>query len=133
MKKEDIKRVTEEWDDMTRRVLDLKRIPSMEIRDLFSKSYHVLDCYHKESLVPKELTEMLLEIDGFLYFAALITDKEFDDDPYLYQAIHSVAEALKKGFFEGKYECKYPLLKVINPEDSICILDLEKGRIEDLI
>ena len=126
MKREDIKRVTEEWDDMTHRVLDLKRIPSIAIRDLFAKSYHVLDYYHKESLVPKELTEMLLEIDGFLYFASLITDNEFDDDPYLYQAIYSVVEALK-------YEYKYPLLKVINPEDSICILDLEKGRIEDLI
>ena len=38
MKIEYIKRITEEWDDMTHRVLDLKRIPSMEIRDLFAKS-----------------------------------------------------------------------------------------------
>ena len=118
---------------MTHRVLDLKRIPSIEIRELFRKSYEVLDCYHKEMLVPKELAEMLLEMDGFLYFAALITDKEFDDDPYLYQAVHSVAEALKKGFFEGKYECKPPLLKVINSDDKICTIDLENGYIEELI
>ena len=133
MNGEEIRKVTEEWVAMTHRVLDLKRIPSIEIRDLFGKSYKVLNYYHKESLVPKELAEMLLEMDGFLYFAALITGKEFDDDPYLYQAVHSVAEALKNGFFDGNYECEYPLLKVINSEDRICILDLEKSYIEELI
>jgi hypothetical protein len=133
MKKENIKKVTEEWIGMTHKVLDLKRIPTMEIRELFRKSYEVLNCYNKESLVPKELAEMLLEMDGFLYFAAFITDKEFDDYPYLYQAIHSVAEALKSGFFDGNYECEYPLLKVTNAEDRICVLDLEQGCIEELI
>ena len=133
MKRENIKRITEEWVGMTHTVLGLKRIPSIEIRDLFRKSYEVLNCYNKESRVPKELAEMLLEMDGFLYFAALITDKEFEDDPYLYQAIHSVAESLKNGFFDGNYECEYPFLKVTNAEARICILDLEKGYIEDLI
>ena len=69
------------------------------IRELFKRSYEVLDFYHKDALVPKEVSELLLEMDGFLYFASLITDKEFDDNPYLYQAVHSLAEALKNGFF----------------------------------
>ena len=133
MKTENIRNVTDEWIGMTHKVLALKRIPSLDIRELFKRSYEVLDFYHKDALVPKEVSELLLEMDGFLYFASLITDKEFDDNPYLYQAVHSLAEALKIGFFAGVYECKYPILKVINSEDKLLIFDFEKSYVEDLI
>ena len=133
MEQKNIKAITEKWIDMTHRTLNLKRIPSIEIRDLFKESYEVLTFYHKDSLVPKEIGEMLLEMDGFLYFASLITDKEFDDNVYFYQAVHSVAESLKLGFFDGNYECAYPLLRVADAEDKIHLLDLEKGYIEELI
>ena len=133
MKKEMITQITSDWIQMTHRVLDLKRIPSTEIRDLFRRSYEVLYAYHKEDLIPKELSEMLLGMDGFLYFASLITDKEFDDNPYLYQAVHSIAEALKIGFFEGHYEKEYPLLQAFDPKEKPCVVDLENGYVEDLI
>ena len=76
---------------------------------------------------------MLLEMDSFLYFASMITDKEFDDDPYLYQATHSIAQALKKGFFNGEYECEYPVLKIINADKNIAAFDLQNGYLEDLL
>ena len=133
MKREMITKNTADWIQMTHQVLDLKRIPSIEIQDLFRRTYEVLNHYHKEDMIPKELSEMLLEMDGFLYFAALITDKEFDDNPYLYQAVHSIAEALKAGFFEGQYEKEYPLLKVFDPKENPCVVDLENGYLEDLL
>ena len=133
MKREMITKNTADWIQMTHQVLDLKRIPSIEIQDLFRRTYEVLNHYHKEDMIPKELGEMLLEMDGFLYFAALITDKEFDDNPYLYQAVHSIAEALKAGFFEGQYEKEYPLLKVFDPKENPCVVDLENGYLEDLL
>lgn len=132
MKRETITQITADWIQMTHRVLDLKRIPSIEIRDLLRKTYEVLNHYHKEDMIPKELGEMLLEMDGFLYFAALITDKEFDDNPYLYQAVHSIAEALKAGFFEGHYEKEYPLLQIFDLEEKSHVINLENGYIEDL-
>ena len=130
--KDSITAITKEWSKMTYNVLDLKRIPSIEIRDLLRNTYDVLNYYHKDELIPKAVSEMLLEMDGFLYFASMITDKEFDDDPYLYQAIHSIAESLKTGFFKGEYECKYPVLKVNNTKEKPYILDLQNGYIEDL-
>ena len=133
MKRETITQITADWIQMTHRVLDLKRIPSIEIRDLFRRTYEVLNHYHKEDLTPKELSKMLLEMEGFLYFASLITDKEFDDDPYLYQAVHSITEALKTGFFEGHYEKEYPLLQVFDDYEKACVVDLENGYVEDLL
>ena len=133
MKQETITQITAEWIQMTHQALDLKRIPSLEIRDLFKKTYEVLYAYHKEEIIPKELSKMLLEMDAFLYFAALITDKEFDDNPYLYQAVHSLAEALKLGFFEGRYETEYPLLQALDAKENPCVINLENGYVEDLI
>ena len=132
MKRETITQITTDWIQMTHRTLSLKRIPSIEIRDLFRRTYEVLTRYHKEDMIPKELGEMLLEMDGFLYFASMIGDKEFDDNPYLYQAVHSIAEALKNGFFEGRYEKEYPILLADDANEKPYALDLQNGYVEDL-
>ncbi len=128
-----ITEITEKWKRITYSVLDLKRISSAEIRENLKKTYEVLNYYHKDEYVPKSVCEMLLEMDSFLYFASMITDKEFDDDPYLYQTTHSIAQALKKGFFNGEYECEYPVLKIINAEKNIAAFDLQNGYLEDLL
>lgn len=131
--KEKISAVTNEWIQMTHKVLHLKRIPTTEIRNLLKDTYEILTFYHKQEIVPKTVCEMLLEMDSFFYFASMITDKEFDDNPYLYQAIYSIADSLKTDFFKGEYECEYPLLKIkINDEKSV-IFDLQNGYIEDLL
>lgn len=130
--KNNITAITKKWIEMTHRVLDLKRIPSIEIRDVLKNTYEVLNCYHKDEYVPKSLCEMLLEMNEFLYFASMITDKEFDDDPYLYQAIYSIAKSLKSGFLNGKYECEYPILKMNNADKKTVAFDLQNGYIEDL-
>ena len=72
--KNNILEITKEWIGMTHKVLDLKRIPSVEIRDILKNTYEVLNYYHKDEAVPKEVCEMLLEMDEFLYFASMITD-----------------------------------------------------------
>ena len=79
-------------------------------------------------MIPKELGEMLLEMDGFLYFASMIGDKEFDDNPYLYQAVHSIAEALKNGFFEGRYEKEYPILLADDANEKPYALELRSDN-----
>ena len=131
--KNNILEITKEWIGMTHKVLDLKRIPSVEIRDILKNTYEVLNYYHKDEAVPKTVCKMLLEMDDFLYFASMITDKEFNDDPYLYQAIFSIVESLKIGFFKGEYECEYPILKMNNADKSTVVFDLQNGHIEDLL
>ena len=131
--KEKISAVTNEWIQMTHKVLHLKRIPTTEIRNLLKDTYEILTFYHKQEIVPKTVCEMLLEMDGFLYFASMITDKEFDDDPYLYQAIHCIVKALKTGFFNGEYECEYPVLKINRVDKGTVTFDLQNGYIVDLL
>lgn len=124
--------VTNEWIEMTHKTLDLKRIPSIEIRDALRKTYDVLIYYHKDEVIPKALCKMLLRMDEFLYFASIITDNEFEDNPYLFQAIHSISKSLKIGFFKGEYESEYPILKIKKTDKNIVDFDLQNGCIEDL-
>ena len=131
--KKNIIAVTMEWLEMTHKVLELKRIPPAEVQDVFKRTYEVLCYYSKDELIPKSVSKLLLEMDDFLYFASMITDNEFDDDPYLYQAICTVAESLKDGFFKSEYECEYPLLKLTNISEKSLVFDFENGRIEDLV
>ncbi|MBO5358233.1 MAG: hypothetical protein J6A78_02825 [Clostridia bacterium] len=128
-----ITEITEKWKKITYGVLDLKQISSAEIRENLKKTYEVLNYYHKDEYVPKSVCEMLLEMDSFLYFASMITDKEFDDDPYLYQVTHSIAQALKEGFLKGKYEYEYPVLKIINADNNPVAFNLQNGYLEDLL
>ena len=131
--KNSITAITEEWIKLTYRVLDLHRIPSSEIRDALKRTYQVLYCYHKEDAVPKAVCKMIIEMDEFLYFASMINENELDDDPCFYQAIHSIGEALRAGFFDGKYKSAYPVLRVLDENDCEQEIDLEHGCIEDLI
>lgn len=128
-----IKQIAADWVAFTRIVLSKNGIPSGEIRELFKRTYEVLYHYYKDALIPKEVSEMLLEMDGFFYFASLITSKEYNDDPELYQAAFSVAEALKEGFFDGNYKYAYPVLAVCDPVGNEQKIDLENGYIEELI
>lgn len=131
--KNNITAITKEWIGMTHKVLDLKRIPSTEIRDILKNTYEILNYYNKDEAIPKVVCEMLLEMDEFLYFASMIIDKEFNDDPYLYQAIYSIAESLKIGFFKGEYECEYPVLKMNDANKNTVVFDFQNGHIEDLL
>lgn len=124
--------VTNEWIKMTHKTLDLKRIPSIEIRDALRKTYDVLIYYHKDEVVPKALCKMLSKMDEFLYFASMIDEKEFNGDPNLYWVIHSISKSMKIGFFEGKYESEYPILKIKKADKNIVDFDLQNGYIEDL-
>lgn len=133
MNRETILQTAEQWVQMTHTALALKRIPAPVVQRLLKDTYEALYAYRKDSLVPKEIGKLLLEMDGFLYFATLIGDKEFDDDLPLYRAIHSVAEALKDGFFGGVYEQDFPALTVYDAEERPRVLDLENGHVEDLI
>lgn len=128
MERDVIVQVANGWVLLTFEVLGLKKLPSIQIQDLFKRSYAILDHYHKDTMIPKEVSNMISEMDKFLSFVST----DFDDDPS-YQAALEIADALKLGFFQGKYECAYPMLKVHDDDYEAHILDLEKGRIEDLI
>lgn len=125
--------LTTQWSRMTGLVLELRKIPSAELQRLLKETYRVLRFYCEDNLVPKEISKILLEMDEFLYFASLFEKKEVEIDFYFYQVMHMIVETLKEGFFKGKYECEYPILKMSELSNNSLVLDFENGHIEDLL
>lgn len=126
-----IKKLTQQWVSITLTILKKDDFPSDMFKNLLKESYKVLNQYHKDELIPKELSGLLLEMDSFLYFVSLITEKEGMTEIY-FPAIYMSVEGAKKGFLDGKYECEFPLLRVFDDDDNPLALDLENGCLEDL-
>ena len=52
-----IKRLTEEWEEATDKVIEFENPGYEKVRALFKETFEVLDKYGKEKLVPKEIQD----------------------------------------------------------------------------
>lgn len=122
------------WDDKTYDILDLKEIVPGEFELLLNRTYELLYKYHKESMIPKELCDLILKEEAFMQFFCILGDKEekLKKSFALYRALYSVIEAMKKGFFGGEYNTVYPYLSV-DMDDKICEIDMSKAFIDELM
>lgn len=125
--------IADQWNTLTHTALDLEKIPAWILQNTLKDTYEALYFYHKEKLVPKELSKMLLEMENFLYFAPLMENEKQETDFYYYRIISFAASALQQGFFAGSYDCAFPVLKILHLGEDPILLDLEKDRIEDLL
>ncbi len=95
------------------------------MQNLLKETYQTLITFHKDELIPKEISKLLLEMDNFLYFTSLMENKEVGIDFYNYQYISSIVTALKKGFFEADYTCDFPKLKIKDSNENEVLIDFE--------
>lgn len=117
--------IVDEWCEMTNIVLDLKELSFSKIQNLLKETYEILTEYHKEKLIPKEISKLLLEVDSFLYFTSLMEEKEKGVDFYHFQYISSLFEAMKEGFFNSEYTHAFPELKVSDIKNNEHIINFE--------
>ena len=132
MTKENLTKLACRWRDMIGRALELKTIPSDRLQRLLRDTYEALH-YYEQDLVPRQISKVLLEMEAFLYFASVMEDNEMGENFYFYQAIYGVVKALEEGFLNGGYVCVFPVLKVEDPRGNLHFLDLENGRLEELL
>lgn len=120
-----INKTTYEWHEMTNIILGSKKFSLTVLQNLLKETYMVLTEYHKAPLVPKEVSKLLSEMEGFLYFITIMDDKDLCIDFYYYQYISAIIAALKKGFFNGVYEYTFPKLKILDAKDNEMLIDFE--------
>jgi hypothetical protein len=122
------------WDEKTDDVLDLKEIVPGEFETLINRTYEILYKYHKESVIPKELCDLILKEESFMQFFCILGDKEekLKKSFMVYRALYNVIEAMKKGFFSGEYNAVYPFLSV-DMDDTICEIDTSKAFMDELM
>lgn len=125
MEYENIKGLTREWEDMTGTVIELKELSVSDIEGLIADTYEVLTEFHKESLLPKEITKLLLEIKDFHEISSAI---EFAEKPKRYyhsMDILLITNAIINGFLKGEYECEFPKLQIKDINDNMHLIDLK--------
>jgi len=125
MELEKINQTIDKWLEMTDTVLDLKKFSLSETQDLLEETYRILITYHKEALIPKEISKLLLEMDSFLYFTSLMEEKEVGSDFYHCQYISAIVEALKEGFFNGEYKYAFPNLRIFDADSNEITIDFK--------
>ena len=128
-----INSVIGKWEEMTHTVFELKNFSLEDMQTLLKETYLILTTYHKESLIPKEISKLFLEIEDFLYFSSLMEEKENGLGFYHWQELFHLIKALEKGFFEGKYSCDYPKLIITDVLDNDLLIDLESDYLESYI
>lgn len=128
-----INSVIGKWEEMTHTVFELKKLSLEDMQTLLKETYLILTTYHKDSLIPKEISKLFLEIEDFLYFSSLMEEKENGLGFYHWQELFHLVKALEKGFFEGKYSCDYPKLIITDVVDNDLLIDLESDRLESYI
>ena len=120
-----IKGITREWNDLTGKVIELKDIPVIDIEELIRDTYEVLYKYHKDTLIPKELTEMLLEIEDFVGMSSTMELTEKSEGYYHSFEVLLIMKNMKSAFFKGEYSHKYPELMIYDINNEKHILNLE--------
>lgn len=131
MKNKELKQIAYNWKSMTDTVLDLEKFSLSEMQILLSDTYKALRTYHKENVIPKEVSNILLEMYEFLYFTSLMEEKEVGVNFYQYQYISSIVAALRKGFFEADYRCEFPELKILDKNNNEFIINFENDIFEN--
>ncbi len=125
MEYEIIRGITREWEDMTDKVLDLKELSVSDIEELIADTYEVLTEYHKNTLVPKEITKLLLEIKEFLELSSAIEFAEKSKGYYHSMDILIITNAMLNGFVKGEYECEFPKIQIKDINDNAYVIDLK--------
>ena len=102
-----IKRLTEEWEDVTDKVIRFMDPGCDRIRGLFRETFDLLDRYSESDFVPKELCKLLLEMHDFMWWSSdleetpmhryygHITDIVYGLNSSLFVPIHSPEEIIK--------------------------------------
>ncbi len=131
MERTELMNLSKEWNELTLKALDLKEIRAEELQDVLKRTYAAFTEFHKSDLVPRELCRIFDEIENFIYFAFLMEDKEVGDDFYCFQKTSCILDAMKQGFFKGKYDCEFPKIKYLNHNCDELIFDFEDDQLKD--
>ena len=127
MEHEELKRIAEQWDRMTLLTLNLQELSLAQMQVLLCDTYRALTQFHKDVLIPKEVTRILLNIEEYLYFASLMEEKEVPEGYYCYRQLYPIVNAIKDGFFNAKYVYAFPQLQIFDDFQNAHIINLERN------
>ena len=127
IKYKELELIAKKWDSMTTIALNLQELPLAQMQVLLCDTYRALTQFHKDSLVPKEITQILLNIEEYLYFASLMEETEVPAGYYCYRQLCLIVNAFKEGFFNAEYAYAFPQLQIFDDFQNAHIINLERN------
>lgn len=90
-----IETLTRDWHSLTWKVIEFENINLSELQRLFRETYEILEQYSTATLVPKEISGLLLEMHDFSWWVC-----DLDETPMHthYQDFVSLVSLLNKYF-----------------------------------
>ena len=90
-----------QWDLVTEDVIQFKDIDIEKLRELLYTTCEILEKYSKDVLVPKEISALLLEMNGFVCWVGDLPETPLNP---LYQQLSSAISAMNIGFLYKGFE-----------------------------
>jgi hypothetical protein len=84
---QNIKRLTEEWEDVTDKVIQFENPGCDKVSSLFRETFDLLNEYRNSDLIPKQISALLLQIHDFGWW---VSDLEETPLHCYYQEIVSI-------------------------------------------
>ncbi len=84
-----------QWDELTEKVIHFENVDLTRLQKLFRETHSVIEEYSKENLVPKKISELLLNMNDFSWW---VGDLEETPLHKFYQPIISLTNALSRYF-----------------------------------
>ena len=125
--------IAEDWANQTHIVLDCKELSLKFMFELIKDTYKAFTLYHKDELIPKEISKILLNMEEFAYFTALMEDNEIGKGYYHWEEFQYIVTALKEGFLKSNFEAEFPQFVVTDCLDSQYLIDFENDSLEQYI
>ena len=93
-----IEQLSYEWHTVTGEVIGFEKIDFSRLHKLFKESYDVIEEFSKEKLVPKEISDLLIEMNDFGWWVS-----DLDETPLhrYHQEIVSMMYELKGMFLKS--------------------------------
>lgn len=125
--------LAEDWANQIHIVLDCKELSLKFMFELIKDTYKAFTLYHKDELIPKEISKILLKMEEFAHFTALMEDNEMGKGYYHWEEFQYIVTALKEGFLKSKFEAEFPQFIVLDCLDSQYLIDFENDSLEQYI
>lgn len=135
MNNQELNLIKNRWEKMIGDICKTRKIEIPEAEKIFKDTYEALYVFHKDELVPKEILNIIMNMENYLYILSLVTlrDETSEEAYFEYNAFYNITSAIKEGFIEGRYKAVFPKLKVEDSEHNDRVLDLDSNFLEDFI
>lgn len=121
------------WDKKTNKAMMLKDISLSKTQELLKETYRVLTVYHKEECVPKQIVQLFLAMEDFLYFSSLMEEKEKEINFYHWQEIFCIIKTFEKDFLNGNFQYEYPLFLISDVLDKSILINFNEDIFAKLL